>query len=341
MLQTLDDALQYWQFDVQTQFARSYRIPKIEQIAPQVPGVTKMECWGYALTRRLRPDETESENIVMIAPPAETDMLAPTLIAGRWLLPDDKNAIVVNQDILRNEPDVKMGDQLVLRLAGRETTWQVVGAVRMVGSSSVVYVNYPYYERVARAIGQASSVQIVTEQHDAGSQERVAKALEAAFERSGLRTIFTQTTASIRQQNEFYFTIIIVLLLVMATLIAAVGALGLMGTMSINVLERTREIGIMRAVGASDGAVLRIVLVEGILIGGLSWLVSALFSFPLGKLLTNAVGMAFFATRLSYRFSMTGVVIWLALVVILSALASFLPARSASRLTVREVLAYE
>ena len=122
---------------------------------------------------------------------------------------------------------------------------------------------------------------------------------------------------------------------------AVVGGLGLMGTMSINVIERTREIGVMRAVGASDGSVLKIFMVEGLFIGVLSWFIGTIVALPIGKLLSDAVGIAFTDFPLNYTFSTNGALLWLAVVLILAAMASFLPARSASRLTVREVLAYE
>ena len=130
-------------------------------------------------------------------------------------------------------------------------------------------------------------------------------------------------------------------MLVMAILLAVVGGLGLMGTMSINVLERTREIGVMRAVGASNGAIFRVVIVEGIVIGLLSWLLGAAIAFPVSKMLSSQVGVQLLGAPLSYSFSTGGTLIWLVVVISLSALASFLPARGATRLTVREVLAYE
>ncbi len=114
-----------------------------------------------------------------------------------------------------------------------------------------------------------------------------------------------------------------------------------MGTMSINVLERTREIGMMRAVGASDGAVARIFIAEGLFIGLLSWLVGTVLALPIGRLLSDAVGVAFLEAPLTYTFSARGTLLWLAIVFVLSTLASILPAWNASRLTVREVLAYE
>jgi putative ABC transport system permease protein len=114
-----------------------------------------------------------------------------------------------------------------------------------------------------------------------------------------------------------------------------------MGTMSINVLERTREIGVMRAVGASDGAVLKIFVVEGLFIGLLSWLAGVLLSLPISKLLSDVVGVAFLDEALIYTFSLRGALLWLGLVLVLAGLASLLPAWNAARLTVREVLAYE
>jgi putative ABC transport system permease protein len=145
----------------------------------------------------------------------------------------------------------------------------------------------------------------------------------------------------IRAQNENNFGIITQMLLAMAALIAAVGAIGLAGTLSINVLERRREIGVMRAIGASNLALRRIVIVEGMLIGLLSWFIGAILALPISYVLSNAVGMAFLRRPLNFEFSWGGIGLWLTVVVVLSGLASFVPAWRASRLTVREVLAYE
>ena len=149
------------------------------------------------------------------------------------------------------------------------------------------------------------------------------------------------TIERLRRITGGFFDVIVFMLLAMGILIASVGALGLMGTMSTNVLERTREIGVMRAIGASDGAVQRIVIVEGILIGLISWMIGGALAFPAGLALSSAVGNVLFQTALPYSFSSSGVFTWLAIVVVLATIASFLPAWNASRLTVREVLAYE
>ncbi len=65
--------------------------------------------------------------------------------------------------------------------------------------------------------------------------------------------------------------ILIVFLLSMALLTAFVGSIGLTGTMGMNVLERTREIGVMRAIGAVDLAIVKSVVIEGVFIGMISW----------------------------------------------------------------------
>jgi putative ABC transport system permease protein len=114
-----------------------------------------------------------------------------------------------------------------------------------------------------------------------------------------------------------------------------------MGTMGMNVIERTREIGVMRAIGASTGAILRLVLVEGMLIGALSWLAAAAIATPISQVMTSSIGQALFQSAIPFVFDWGGVLGWLGVVIVISTLSSVLPAWNAARLTVREVLAYE
>ena len=137
------------------------------------------------------------------------------------------------------------------------------------------------------------------------------------------------------------FDIILLVLVVMAGLLAIVGALSLTGTMGMNVLERTREIGVLRAVGAANSAVRKVVVVEGIVVGLMSWVFATLLSAPVGRVLAGAVVESVLKAQANFQYSVVGVIIWLAIVVVIGILSSLGPARNAVSLSVREVLDYE
>jgi putative ABC transport system permease protein len=341
LLGMLDRLFQYWNYDVQIEFSRSYPIERVEPAAGRVPGVVATESWTFRSTRRIRADDTESVSVFLTVLPAETKMLKPIMLQGRWLLPEDENALVINTDLTKEETDLRVGDEVILKIGTRKTTWKIVGLTQGALSGPIAFANAAYAAKQIRAYGRADRALIVTAQHDGPFTTQVSKALEAEFRRQGVRISQNTTVPEVRKQIAANFNVIIVFLLIMAVLLAVVGGLSLMGTMSINVLERTREIGVMRAIGASDRAVVQIVMVEGVLIGIISWAIGTVLGFPLGYALSSAVGQAFLNSALPYRFSLTGVGLWLAIVVVLAAVASFLPAWNASRLTVRDVLAYE
>ena len=242
---------------------------------------------------------------------------------------------------MKDQPDIKLGDVVTLKMEGREQEWQVVGIVQGILTGPIGYVNQDYLARELRFVGRSGWTLIIADQHDGAYQADLAERLKERFDAAGMRVTNAGTTGEIRDNIESQFNIIVVLLAVMAVLIALVGGLGLMGTMSINVLERTREIGVMRAVGASDGSVLRIVLVEGVLVGLISWIVGGLLAYPMGQLLSNIVGTSLLESPLNYQFAINGAIGWLAAVLAIASLASFLPAWNASRLSVRQILAYE
>lgn len=336
---TLDDMLQLWQYDVWVTFSRSYPMSQLEAETICTPGVVDAESVGYLTTRRLRPDDTDSDLLLLFALQPGSQLVKPIITQGRWLLPDDENAIVLTTNFVKNEPDITVGSDIVLKVDGREITWRVVGISHFIGPLG--YTNYPPFARVTRDVGRANTLWIVTHGHDEASQADVARQLERHYERVGIRVTSIVKIAEEMRETEYTFNILVSLLAIMAVLLAVVGGLGLMGTMSINVLERSREIGIMRAIGASNRAITQLVMVEGVLIGVISWLLSSLLALPLSKLLSDAVGISFLQAPLVYTFSLSGVLLWLSVVVLLSALASVLPAWNATRLTVRDVLAYE
>jgi putative ABC transport system permease protein len=97
----------------------------------------------------------------------------------------------------------------------------------------------------------------------------------------------------------------------------------------------------MRSIGATDREIIRLVVVEGVIIGSLSWFLAVALSFPITYLLSRILSLAIFRSPIDVKFTLEGFGLWLLVVLALSALASALPARSAARLTIREVLAYE
>jgi len=133
----------------------------------------------------------------------------------------------------------------------------------------------------------------------------------------------------------------VIFLLIMAVLTAFVGSLGLTGTMSINVLERTREIGVMRTIGAVDRVIMQSVIIEGLVIGLITWVLAIGLSFPISFLLISILSKAIGGAMMGMTFTPPGILLWLMFVIILSVIASIIPARNTARLTINEMLAYE
>jgi putative ABC transport system permease protein len=341
---TIKDIQGYFLADINISFGRYYRFNEVAAIAEKVPGVSSVEGWTeYPGTLVSEDKEEAGTQILFVAPPSTSTLIDPVITAGRWLTTGDENAIVIGNHLLNIFPDLKVGDWLTIKVDEKETKWHIVGVYSITGNVSppLLYVNYEYLSHVVGAPGQVYSLRVLTDQHDVISQRRISDQLQALYEAQGIGINSTQLGAEFIRDQKAQTDVLVYFMLGMAAMIAIVGGLGLMGTMSINVLERTREIGVMRAIGASNGDIQGIVIVEGMVIGLISWAISILFAIPITGVLCFGVGMAILTAPMPAVYGMTGIIAWLIFTLVLATIASALPARRASRLTVRDTLAYE
>lgn len=340
---TIEDIQGYFMADINVSFGRYYRYEEVASVAESIPGVSSVEGWTEYPGTLISDEESAGTQILFVAPPSTSTLIDPIITGGRWLTTGDENAIVIGNHLLNIFPELKIGDWLTIEIDGKETQWNIVGFYTITGNVNppLLYVNYEYLSQVIGAPGQVYSLRVLTDGHDSVTQKRVNDQLLALFEKRGIQIGSTQLGADFINSQKAQTDVLVYFMLVMAVLIAIVGGLGLMGTMSINVLERTREIGVMRAIGASNLDIQGIVIVEGLVIGLISWAISILLSFPITSILTFGVGMAVLTAPMPAVFGSSGIIAWLLITIILATVASALPARRASRLTVRDTLVYE
>ena len=234
-----------------------------------------------------------------------------------------------------------MGDNVVIEINGKDKEWVVVGLLFDVNddqTASVVWLDVLLREK--GSVGRGRTLFVGSNNQDEAHLAQLSRDLRELLDEQGKDVGTSLTSAKFLEQNAAGLEIITYLLMVIAVLIALVGSVGLSGALSISALERQREVGVMRAIGASGRAVSGIFIGEGLMIGLISWLIALPFSIPLGmlfsKVIANAIDFQF-----GYKYSPLGAVIWLGIVLILSVLSSGLPAWRASRISVREVLSYE
>ena len=340
---TIQDIQGYFLADINISFGRDYRFEEVASIAESVPGVTSVEGWTEYPGTLVSDQDAAGTQILFVAPPSNSTLIDPVITSGRWLTTGDENAIVIGNHLINIFPDLKVGDWLTIKIDSKETKWHIVGTYSITGNVSppLLYANYEYLSRLVGQPGQVYSVRVLTAQHDALSQKRISDQIKALYEARGIGINSTQLAAEFSRDQKAQTDVLVYFMLVMAALIAVVGGLGLMGTMSINVLERTREIGVMRAIGASNGDIQGIVIVEGLVIGLISWAISILLAIPITGILCFGVGKAILTAPMPAVYGMTGIIAWLIFTLVLGTIASALPARRASRLTVRDTLAYE
>lgn len=346
----LADAAASRHYDLEIRFNSPQPLDKINALVSAVPGVQSLEAWNLTPAALYRPDSLE---IVRTYPDGghgsfslrsalpETALVDMPLLSGRWLQPGDAAGVVMNQNAAAFFPNAKVGDELMLMVEGESVTYRLVGTVKQILTPATAYVlPATYAQSTGMSASETNAVRIVLTQHDAASISAVTGSLENALATQNIRMKVVISETMLENATSGHVYIFIFALILIAVVMAVVGALGLMSSMSTSVIERTREFGIMRAIGARSRIILRNIISEGVFIGLLSWLIAVPLSLPLTWGLGYLVGMMSFRAALPLILSPWAVFGWLILVIAGSIGASAYPARQASRLTVRETLAY-
>jgi putative ABC transport system permease protein len=345
---TLDNEFKRRGYDTRFEFSDRQRTDRVVALAQSVDGVEKAEVWFTQSASILRQGQKLKEaglGAELNAVPTGSKMFTPLIVAGRWLQPGDDRVIVMNKETA-DDNNIKLGDVVTLDLGELgNNDWQVVGFYRLVFgggfATDTIYAPQDAVFAATKKNNQGSRLFVGTRFHDKDYTAAVTSKLRDLYQARNIDVFETQTLYEGRHAADTQFSIITAMLLALAIIVALVGGIGLMGSLSISVVERTREIGVMRAIGARSGTMMGMFVMEGVLQGLLSWAVAVPLSFLLGQPLASALGRAMFEANLDYQYSFEGVIIWLVVILVISTLASILPARNATLISVRESLAYE
>lgn len=338
----LERILQMFDFEVSLNLSESYNVESVEKRIKEIEQVKAVEARNGIGARRIKEDNSKGAAFGISGLPPQTIFSHPVILSGRWLIDGDKDNIVLSSSYIRDNPDLSVGDTIKVSYGdNEEKVLAIVGIIAMSGDQKIGFMEFSRVAVMNKKKRQASSYLLKTSPKDSITQNEVAKAVTDRLEASGIDVAGTETRNSIFASAANQFNFLIFFLLTMAVMIAAVGGLGLAGTMSLNVMERTREIGIMRSLGAGDSVIREVVLIEGVFVGIVSFLLALPLSIPITYGLCYAIGNAFFERVLVFDFVPMGALIWLMIIFIIAVIASLFPARRATNISIRETLAYE
>lgn len=336
-------------YDIEFRLNDSTPSQRVSQALSTVKEVRDLEMWGYRETAFAREGEIDVARVYadrthgsfsLLGVPADTRMIRFPLLRGRWLRPEDTDAVVLNQTAVSATPKAEIGSTILLSVDGMPTRWTLAGVVEEVGSPPAAYVSDHAFAAVTGAPGTVEMIRLSTSASDAATRTEIIRRVETALDAAGISVQRGMPKAMLRTAMGDHVAVLVSMLIATAGLLALIGGLGLASTMTMNVIERTREIGVMQSIGATPAIVSKVVVGEGVFIGVTSWAFAVVLSLPLSKVIGAIVGNLAFKTPLPLILSYPAVLLWLGLVIAIAAFASAIPARRASRLVIREALAY-
>jgi putative ABC transport system permease protein len=316
-------------YQLQVRVATPTPAARLEALAAQLPGVAGAEAW-----RSLR-GQIDAEPVTLLGVPPDSRLLTPTPMQGRWLAQDGARELVINSVLLRQQPNLALGSHP--RLQDRD--WTVVGVVAG-GAQPLAYTARATLDEIAQNTDSMSLSLRLDRPDSPAALLEVAQRLRAEFADAGLTVASTQSQAEGRRIVEDHLLMVVDFLAAMGVVMIAVGGMGLASTMGLSVLERRREIGVLRAIGARDGAILWLVQAEGLTIVVLAWLASLPLALPISAALEFAFGRIMFSVPWRWVPSAAVALGWLGIMAAISVVACAVPAWRAMRVPVVRALAH-
>lgn len=346
---TLDNEMARSRYAVRLGFAADQPVAKIREIAESLPGTRQIEPW-----RRLPLEMTKNGQVLrqkgslgtqILALPVAGDMYQPLIESGRWFRAGDtgQSVLVLSADTAALN-GIQTGDRLDVAIGSKRQSWQVIGTYRwLVGSSYNVEPVYAPLETIQQLTQQPDSATFALIQAPITSVAEEAdylQTLKSRFQAAGM-PLDVYNTQGVLEQRLFarnQFKPMLGTLIGLACMIAAVGGIGLSGALAIGVLQRRREIGVLRAIGAPSKAIFGLFLSEGLLHGVLAWVLSLPLAYLAAEPMAKRLGQTLFGITLDFTFAGLAALCWLGIVLGLAWLASYWPARQAAGMTVKSSL---
>src|SRR3569833_398645 len=233
-------------------------------------GVRALEPWSAADAARgdvvhTYPDGGHGSFTLAAPPAAGTSLVTFPLREGRWLAPGDDDAVVLGNNAAGA---TRAGERITLGVDGSTTTWTVVGIVEEMAGSSA-FVSQAGYARAVAHPGP-TLLRFATTARAEPERAAIVAQIEALLAQRNVPVRYALPSPLLRSIIDDHVALVVRAVIVMALVIALVGLLGLAAATAIQVAERTRELGILKTLGASDGRILRIVLGEAAAVGAAS-----------------------------------------------------------------------
>lgn len=314
-------------------------------ILAKLSEIEKVEVWNRSKISRLNQDGIEIERsypddahgvLTMIAMPPASTLMDLKLHNGRALLASDQQAIILNQKALEFYPNAQLGDQLEVRSMGQTSRFQLVGIAQQKMVGAVAFVTPSSWATVFKKEQLGKNYRCVIRAPNPDKLAAIATQISRTLADHGIPVAQIISETMLRQEVDAHFDILLYCLLFVALLMAIVSGLGLSATMSSNVLERTREFGILRSIGATPSRITRSLMAETLTIVLISNVLALLLFLPVSWLLGQFLGNLLMEEAFPLQIAPAAIALWLCISIVISVAASLIPARQAAQLSVRE-----
>jgi len=338
----LENSAQSLKYDVQ--------ILMKEQLPPEVAiaRFDDLEGAGNIEARVRGRAQVQSDDITLsaagisvIAAPFDSTMIERDLLQGAWLSGTAELEFVVNQGAAPAFKPLIIGNSYPITVGPNEISARLVGVVREFDIPRL-YMDLEKFNALANPDGLVNNLLVSLSDRSYDSVIQAKRQIEKTIEIQGMDVIVVMSQAERAKVIFDHLNIILMVILFLSLLVLSVSAMGMGSAMGINVMERTREIGVLRAIGATPKVVIRLFVVEGFIVAALSVAVGLLLALPMSSLAATFFGELILGenTPLDFAFSQTGFGITLVVTLLFGYIASRAPASKATRVTVREAIAY-
>ncbi len=338
----LSDVRDGMRHDVQVVLRK--QVPKDLALAPfrGLDNVSRIETWNGGKGELQSGIVSAEGGVGIVALPYNSGLSRLKVEKGRWLQGSEEPEVVLNQQAVEIYGNPELGRLVTITLAGKQRAFRLAGVVWELDKAKI-YMDRDLYDSIANPDHLVNSLMFVAKDKGYDRVMALKRNIEKAVAPTGLDVLYVMSQAERVKVIYDHLNIILTAIVFLALTVLVVSALGMASATGINIMERTREVGVLRAIGATPEMIYRLFVAEGMIVSAASVFLGLLLAWPLSLAASPFFGSLMLGNGALLRFAFSAGGFWITLVTtaLFGWTASRIPARRAIKVSTREALTYE